>query len=286
MSTDLYAEVTDRIIAELERGVVPWRKPWAATDGSLHRNLVSGKPYRGVNQLLLSLSSYSSPYWVTFKQAKAKGGAVRKGEKSTLIVFWKFLRREDKATGKLTSIPMLRHYRVFNVEQCDGLTVPEPVEREDFDPIAAAETIFADMPNRPMVGFGGDRAFYAPAFDTVQLPEREAFDSAAGFYSTAFHELVHATGHQSRLNRPEVQGGASFGSEVYSREELTAEMGAAMLCAQAGILDDTVKPSAAYIGSWLKVLRADRKMVLGAAGKAQRAADYILGTGFAEEDDQ
>lgn len=273
---DVYQIVTDRIISELENGTVPWRKPWRAVGGDRPTNLVSGKPYRGINQLLLSMSDYKSPYWVTFKQAKLKGGSVRQGERSTLIVFWKMLDGIDRDTGKPKTIPMLRYYRVFNVEQCDGINVPEPDEIPEFDPCAEADAIIDGMPQAPPIQYGGDSAAYVPEMDIVKLPVREAFSTPAMFYNTAFHELTHSTGHADRLKREGIVDFDSFGSEQYAKEELIAEMGAAMLCTVAGI-DNTLPASASYVANWLQALKNDPKMVVQAAGKAQRAADFIIG---------
>jgi antirestriction protein ArdC len=279
-SPDVYAEVTERIVAALEAGTVPWRRPWIAS-ADAHRNPVSGTEYRGVNPFLLDMTAwdrgYSDPLWITFKQAKTKGGCVRKGEKSTLVIFWKMLKGKDKDTGEERTIPMLRHYRVFNVAQVDGLDIERP-EVAPFDPIERADAIIAGMPNAPTIGHGGNRAFYAPALDAVQLPMREQFVSADAYYSTAFHELTHSTGHESRLNREEVAGRGkhAFGSERYAREELVAELGAAMVGARAGIAPQTDQ-SAAYIAGWLKALKEDDKLLISAAGRAQRAADYIVG---------
>lgn len=280
-SVDVYEEVTDRIIAALEEGTVPWRRPWVASADS-HRNPVSGTEYRGVNPFLLELTAwergYSDPRWLTFKQAKTAGGCVRKGEKSTQVIFWKMLRGKDKDTGEERTIPMLRHYRVFNVAQVDGLELEQAETIATFDPIERADQIIAAMPNAPTIGHGGNRAFYHPALDAVQLPAREQFESPEAYYSTAFHELTHSTGHESRLNRDEVAGRGrhGFGSEPYAGEELVAELGAAMVGARANIAPRTDQ-SAAYIAGWLRALRDDRKLLVSAAGRAQRAADYILG---------
>lgn len=282
---DVYQDVTDRIVSALESGTVPWRKPWSAPAES-HRNPVSGTTYRGINPFLLELTAmgagYTDPRWLTFKQALSLGGAVRKGEKSTMVVFWKQIKVKDQDAGpddRAKMIPLLRHYNVFNVAQCDGIELEAPAEREPFEPIAAAAGIVDAMPGRPTIGHGGDRAFYAPALDMVQLPEPGQFHEREHYYSTAFHELVHSTGHESRLNRPEVagRGNHAFGSEEYSREELVAELGAAMLCGVSGIVPPTIDQSAAYIASWLRVLKDDRKLLVSAAGRAQRAADFIRG---------
>jgi antirestriction protein ArdC len=276
--TDVYAEVTDRIIAALEEGTVPWRKPWSAP-GEAPRNPVSGTVYRGINPFLLELTAsacgYSDPRWLTFKQAAGLNAKVRKGERSTLVVFWKMLRGVDERTGELRTIPMLRHYRVFNVAQIDGLDLEPIGELADHEPIDACQSIIAGMPSRPTIGHGGNSAFYHPALDAVQLPELGSFVDPEAYYATAFHELVHATGHESRLDRG-LDGSHAFGSGEYGKEELVAELGAAMICGQAGISPATVDRSASYIASWLRTLKADPKMLVGAAGKAQKAADWIL----------
>lgn len=277
---DVYAEVTDRIVAALEEGTVPWRKPWSAP-ADAHCNPVSGTVYRGVNPFLLELTAmergYSDPRWLTFKQAKQRGAHVMRGERATLVVFWKQLRGIDKETGEERRIPLLRQYRVFNVAQIEGLDLPEPEPREPFCPITCCAEIIAAMPDAPTIGHGGGRAFYAPAFDAIQLPEPELFTTPAAYYATAFHELAHSTGHGSRLNRPEVTEPNRFGSEPYGREELTAELAASMLCGVAGISPETEEQSAAYLASWLRSLKADPRLVVTAAGRAQRAADYVRG---------
>jgi antirestriction protein ArdC len=273
---DVYQIVTDRIVSLLESGVAPWRKTWKATD--VPRSMSTGKAYKGLNVFMLMGAAmsegYSSPWWGTFKTIKDRGGNVRKGEKSTIVVFWKFLDTKDKDTGEERKIPLLRYFNVFNADQCDGLNMAsDEGNPASADPIETAEGLFEGMPNRPEVKFGGDRAFYSPGLDYVGLPLRSSFDSAEAFYSTAFHELVHATGHESRLKRP--LDGQSFGSEGYSKEELIAEMGAAFLCATAGIERATVDNSASYLASWINVLKGDPRMVVTAAGAAQKAADYI-----------
>lgn len=286
MARDIAAEVTASILSALDAGTVPWRRPWACIDGQ--RNLQSGRPYRGVNQLLTQIAAdvrgYSSPHWTTFRAAKKAGGAVRKGERGTLVTFWKRLRVKDAdAEDGHRIIPMLRHYTVFNLDQVDGIDAPAEAEREAIEPLAAAEAIVAGMPAPPSVGHGQDRAFYDPRTDHVQLPRLEAFHSAEGYHHTGFHELVHSTGHGSRLARPEVATARiQFGSADYSREELVAELGAAMLCGHAGI-DPSIEQSASYINGWRKALSDDPKLILQAAGKAQKAADYVLGTTFDAE---
>jgi antirestriction protein ArdC len=271
----VYEIVTEKIIAALESGTVPWHKPWKA---GIARNAVTNRPYSGINALLLGLSPYSDPRWLTYKQAEAKGGHVRKGEKSTLVIFWKQNTiTQENDDGELTEkqLPMLRYYLVWNVEQCDGLDLP-PLETKQIDVIAQAEAIVASMPQPPQINFdGGAKAYYRPDNDSVHLPGRNSFDSSEEYYSTLFHELTHSTGHETRLNRPTFTEVVPFGSETYSKEELVAEFGAAFLCAHSGI-ENTINNSAAYIKGWLKKLQSDPKLAILAASQGQKAATYIL----------
>lgn len=282
MKSTVYDLITDRVMEQLSKGVVPWRRPWGGAEQA-PRNLASGHAYRGINVFLLM--GGSSPYWMTFNQAKALGGCVRKGERGTPVVFWKWLEKEDEITGKKSRFPMLRYYTVFNLSQVDGIPakkIPAVVgTRADVDPIAAADAIVEGMPTRPTIRTAGDQACYMPALDVVTMPARERFNSSAAYYATLFHELTHATGHESRVGRVEKWTG--FGSESYAREELIAEMGAAFLMGQAGLVDETIENSAAYIANWLERLKDDRKLVVVAAAQAQRAADFILGRSSAAE---
>jgi antirestriction protein ArdC len=287
---DVYAEVTTRVLASLEDAVVPWRQPWrvdrhADSDRYTHVNLASRKPYRGVNTLLLDLTAatvgYTSPYWVTFRQAITLGGAVRRGEQSTMIVFWKQLAiATEEDEEKPRRIPLLRHYNVFNIEQCDGLTEripPPPPERAAFEPIEAAHSLLTNMPDPPRVIHGGSHAYYRPALDTVGLPQPETFDTREAYYAVSFHEHIHSTGHRRRLARKEVMEIGEFAGLGYSREELVAEMGAAFLCAITDIDVPALQTNtAAYIASWMNKLRDDPKLLISAAGQAQRASDFIL----------
>ena len=281
----VYEIVTDRIVAELEKGTIPWRQPWNGSGSSLPENLISRKRYRGINAAMLYAKGYGSPYWLTFKQAKSLGGHVRKGEKAMPVVFWKFNEvKEDKDTGErkntVRDFPILRYYSVFNVEQVEGIEKHIPAEEaRPFNPIDKAEEIVSSMPSRPIIEHKGDRAYYSPRLDQVVLPTKGRFNSEDGYYSVAFHELTHSTGHASRLSRFDTTDLAPFGSADYSKEELIAELGASFLCAEAGI-DAAVTPNAAaYIQNWLSALKNDKRMVVLAAGKAQKAADYILGKG-------
>jgi antirestriction protein ArdC len=272
----VYEIVTEKIIAALKTGTAPWHKPWKA---GIARNAISNRPYSGINALLLGMATYSDPRWLTMKQCNAKGGKIRKGERSTLVIFWKLnSKTEENDEGELTEkqIPLLRYYLVWNVEQCEGSDLP-PLEVKQIDVIAQAEAIVASMPNPPRISYdGGDKAFYRPLHDSIHLPQRNSFDSAGEYYATLFHELSHSTGHQSRLDRPTLTEVVPFGSETYSKEELVAEFGAAYLCAHAGI-EATINNSAAYINGWLRKLQSDPKLAILAASQGQKAADYILG---------
>ena len=285
MAKNVYEIITERILEKLEEGTVPWHKPWSG--GDCPTNLVSGKAYRGVNALLLGCQDFASPYWVTFKQAKQLGGNVRKGERSTPCVLWKWIARKnnDTETGDTNAkkIPLIRYYNVFNVEQCDGIThkrlEAEQEEPEPFNSIEFAEAIVSDYPKPPAIAHDGRAsAFYRPATDSIHMPARETFDSEAHYYATLFHEMGHSTGHEKRLARPGVTNPIRHASHDYSQEELVAEMGAAFLLAEAGIdaagLTDN---SAAYIANWLKALRNDKKLVVFAGAQAQKAVDHILG---------
>jgi len=272
----VYDQITERIIAMMETGTVPWRKPWKVQTG-LPRNLVSKKPYRGINTFLLHALNYESPFWLTYRQALELGGNVRKGEKSCHVVFWKRLEIEDKQTHEMEKIPLMRFYSVFNIAQCDGLKdIPGMPEAASAAPTKPQE-IIALMPQCPEIRHGMRKAFYSPSEDFVGMPDRERFETAAGYFSVKFHELIHSTGHVSRLNRPTLTESAGFGSNPYCKEELIAEMGAAFLCGQAEIAEQTLDNSAAYVQNWLEALQNDKKLIVQAAAQAQRAADFILG---------
>jgi antirestriction protein ArdC len=277
--------ITERMIAALQRGTVPWHKPWQATAGQ-PRSMSSGQPYRGVNVFLLAMSAaeegYGSPFWGTYRQIGHLGGQVRKGEHSTLVVFWKKAQTEhrDPQTGELTAkpLPVLRYYRVFNAAQADHLPeqfYPAPGEHSEIaGPQAVLDGYLARGPK--LLHVAGDRADYHPATDTIRLPQRAQFRTGAGYYATAFHEAGHSTGHPSRLNRPGIAAFDHFGSGKYAREELVAQMTSSLLCGQTGIDNpETFENSASYIASWLTALNNDTRLVITAAAQAQRACDVI-----------
>lgn len=291
---DVYAKVTDAIVAALDKGVAPWRKPWS---GNGPKNLISKKDYRGINVFLLVSQPYASPWWLTFNQARSLGGCVRRGEKGTTIVFWQIGKRTEKDANGTETIKksfLLRYYTVFNVEQCDGIDpkkVPATEVREttEADRIHAAESIAQDYveefggPNVTVVP-GSNRACYAPTLDTVNVPDLRQFHGNEEYYSTLFHELTHSTGHGNRLDR---KFGDRFGDHAYSEEELVAEFGAAFLCGHAGITKrEVLENSAAYLKSWASKLKENTKWVVHAASQAQKAADHILGLDRKNEEDE
>ncbi len=283
---DLYQEVTDRILAMLDAGTVPWRNPIRRSqhgDG-FPKNLNSQKRYRGVNVFLLAMTAWAegfeSDYWLTYKQAQKLGGQVRKGEKSSMVVFWQQVEKRDRETDEKITMPVLKQYRVFNVVQCEGIQAPDDFESkgDPFVPIEEAERIAQCYFGGPKVNIRGTKAYYRPSTDTVQIATPKRFESPESYYCTLFHEFCHSTGHSSRLNRGlDVNPSTPFGSPDYSKEELIAEMGAAFLAANAGISPPTIEQSAAYIDGWREKLRGDKKLVINAAAAGQKAADWILG---------
>jgi antirestriction protein ArdC len=293
--SQVYDFVTERIIKQLETGTAPWRKPWKTDTSGLHvpHNFTSKKAYRGINTFLLMVAAidkgYSSNYWLTYKQAQDKGANVRKGEKSEMVIFWKLLDKEteettiDVETGKTKKIPMLRYYNVFNLDQIDGIEIEKPKEEEPkkvFSPIQNAQTIVDRyVKELGALNHKGNRACYRPNLDQIDMPETTKFDTSEEYYSTLFHEFTHSTGHKTRLDREGISQAHYFGDAIYSKEELIAEFGAAMLCGTVGI-ETTLDNSAAYINGWLKALKSDSKLCVFAAAAAQRAADYIQGIKF------
>ena len=317
-----YEKITNQVIEmSLSDGLPLWRKPWKASGGSMFpMSIATGHPYRGINVFMLAFEQmakgYRSHHWGTYKQLAKLSGAVeekhgkrtvwvhpegkpfgvREGQKGTHIVFWKQLRIEewDDAKGKnvIKRIPMLREFVVFNTDQCHPETLPEkfqPVAPEDepmstFDPIAEAQAI-VDGYEITTYHDGGNRAYYSPSLDEIHLPAQESFAIPAEYYSTRFHEMGHSTGHASRLHRDGIVENHFFGDELYSKEELVAEMTAAMLAGIAGIENVTLNNSASYLKHWVAKLKEEPKMLIQAAAQAQKACDLILGVTFEDEAD-
>lgn len=275
----IYEHIYNTILGQLEKGTVPWRKPWRG--GELPKNAVTGRQYRGINSFLLNVWStvqgYDSSQWATFKQINTLGGSVRKGEKSTRIVYFNFREVQDKNEPDETkTVPFAKLYCVFNTDQTT-LPAPPKVKEMEFDPIEECEAVVARFPNPPKLTHNESRAFYRPGTDTVSVPRPQLFNSTENYYSTLFHELIHATGHPSRLKRFEPGQSGLFGSETYSKEELIAEFGSAFLCGEAGIETVTLEDSASYIDGWLKSIRSkDKRTLFLAAAAAQKASDYVL----------
>lgn len=272
---NIYQEITDRIIMQMKNGIIPWRKPWAVT-GQAAISRATGKPYSLLNQMLLGKAGE----YVTFNECHKAGGYVRKGEKSHMVVFWKWVDKEDEETGEIKQIPYLRYYNVFHIDQCEGISAKHTANLPE-NPASAdetAESIIAEYIKREGVTLEnseGDAAYYRPSTDSITLPLMKQFAETAEYYSTAFHEMVHSTGHMKRLAR--LDGTAHFGSEEYSKEELIAEIGAATLTNHCGLeTPDSFTNSAAYIQNWLQALKNDNRLIVSASGKAEKAVNLIL----------
>lgn len=275
---NIYEEITNRIIKQLENGVIPWHKPWSGVANGAY-NRISKKPYSLLNQMILE---HDGEY-ATYKQWSDLGGKVKKGEKSEIVVFWKILQVEEAKDGKIEkkSIPLLKYINVFHVSQVDGVE-PKTTKLIEHKPIEEAEKIKRDYVDRENIVIKEsitDRAFYSPSRDYIEVPCKEQYKDVMEFYSTLFHEMIHSTGHRDRLGRLDCSVKyASFGSEDYSKEELIAEIGSAFLMNHIGIETfKTFNNSAAYIQSWLKVLKNDNRFIVSASSKAEKAMKYILG---------
>jgi antirestriction protein ArdC len=274
--SNAYEVVTNRLIAKLESGVIPWRQPWKNTSRGAHLpcNFATGRSYRGINTIMLLCSGFNSPQWMTYKQAQSLGAQVRKGETGTPVVFWQF--GEEAETKKKTA--WSKYFTVFNLEQIDGIQPEIPFDAPAFDPIAEAQAIadgYLNSASHPRLLHGGSIACYSQSADAVHMPEGSQFSKRELYYDTLFHELGHSTAHPSRLKR-DLTG--KFGTATYSQEELTAEFTAAFLLAESGISSEmTDAHNAAYLASWMRVLKGDSRIAVFAAQRAQKAADYILG---------
>lgn len=300
---DPYQLITDQIIDLLDSGVAPWHKPWNAETG-MPLSMSTGKAYRGVNVFILAMQSavkgYASPYWGTYNQIKGRCGLAKDdawdgltGQKSTMIVFWKMIIVTDKDTGQTRPMPLLRTFRVFNADQVKEsergkLNLPAIAEPKGLpEKIVECDDLVAKyLATGPSFSVGGDAAYYMPGADHVQMPDMLSFIGSEEYYGTLFHELSHSTGHESRLKREGVANlpkGHKFGDRLYSKEELVAEMGSAFLSGMTGIAGVTLPNSAAYLQSWIKVLRGDKKLLVHAAANAQKAADLILGVTFEDK---
>lgn len=283
-SIDIYQIVTDQIIALLEKGTIPWRKQW--TSPELPANAFTKREYRGFNLLYLSCLPYELPRFLTWKQIHEVGGSVKHGEHGHMIVYWQI---KKCVSSEETTIPnekepkpkmLLRYYKVFNISQCYDLpetmtTLPALGSITSSLPVHECEAIIQGMPNKPRIHTEGSQPCYVPSIDMVRMPHQNQFESASAYFGTLFHELVHSTGHKSRLHR-DLADLHSMRTDSYAAEELTAEVGACFLNRHAGILSTEVENSTAYISGWLTRLRNDKRFILQASAKAQQAVDYIL----------
>ena len=270
--------VTERIIKQLEQGTIPWQKPWTGVrSGAFNR--VSKKPYSLINQAILEKPGE----YASFKQWKDLGGHIKKGAKAEMVVFWKIIdveEKNDKGEIEKKKLPLLRYYNVFHISQVDGVEPLKEKLNTEIEPIEEADRIIKEYVDREHITFKeciSDKAFYRPMTDTVVVPLKEQYKNINSFYQVAFHEITHSTGAQKRLDR-DIKELAPFGSEIYSKEELVAELGSAFLINHLGIeTEGTFQNSASYIESWLQVLRNDNKFVVSASSKAEKAVNYILG---------
>ena len=291
---DLFLEATSQIIASLEKGIVPWQRPWGHIEPP--QNHFSGHKYRGINLVLFLMGDYKTPYFGTIKQINEAGGKVKKGAKSSFVYFRDYLYK-DRATGKriseteykervksgkketVSSLSFIRMYPVFNLSDVEGCPVKPSTSKgnEDNQPIAVAQDFITGLKTAPPIEHGHHSAYYVPATDRICMPDLSQFIGSEEYYSTLLHELVHATGHPSRLNRPTLKDALKFGDTNYSKEELTAEIGTAFLCNYLGITTPAVQDNqAAYIGGWLAKLRKDKTFIWEASTDAQAAHSYLV----------
>ena len=274
---NVYSIVTERILSTMAKGIIPWKRPWANME--FPKNYINRNQYRGINLFLLNMAEYASPYWLTFKQCRDCKGQIKKGEQATPVVYFTMIDKTDNTDNnaddkKNKQVPVLRYYSVFNLSQTtlvDTESIKKPV-----NPIATCEQVINDMPLCPKIYYGGNKAYYSADKDYIRLPAPPQFATVENFYEVLWHECVHSTGHSSRLNRPGITNHSSFGTELYSFEEMTAEFGAAYLCGHAGIDRQTTDSSAGYIQNWMQAIKADNKLLIKAASAAQKAVDFIL----------
>lgn len=290
MSNKVHQYLTQRVMTMLENGVVPWRRPWNMNREIRAMN-ISGNEYRGINYFLMNMLGHETPIYLTFNQIKKAGGKIKEGAEKRYypVYFYSFNKYEDD-NGKEKTIPLFRYYNVWNIEDVEGVKIPKKIQdRLDkvgtdeyaHNPVESAESIIKGMPNAPQMKQGYNRACYIPALDMIQVPDKSQFKDVAKYYSTMFHEMGHSTGAKSRLNRKGITDPIMFASHEYSREELVAEMTAAMLSDHAGLdTSNSLDNSVAYLAGWMRKIKDEPNVFAQAAGRAQRAVDYILGTTF------
>lgn len=274
----VYEKVTQRIIEQLQKGVVPWRKSWR---GQSAANWITQKPYRGINRLLLDGGEY-----ISFKQCSEHNGKVKKGAKSNFIVFWKWYEKEIEKDGEITveKLPVLRYYNVFHIDDCEGIETRVKWNENNLRNVSVDEVIHDYISSQNIAlktVTGSNKAYYRPSDDSILLPDIKQFKDTSSYYSVVLHELIHSTGNKARLDRIR---STAFASKEYSIEELVAEIGSSMLMAELGIEQaDTFENSVAYINSWIEVLQSDNRMIITAASRAEKAVEMILGEGVYED---
>jgi antirestriction protein ArdC len=287
VTKDIFTIVTNLIIQKLEAGVIPWKQPWKSAGPPV--NLITRRPYRGINSLLLNSLGYAENEFLTFKQVQDLGGRVKKGEKANMVILWVWVdetKRMQTVEAVARKYPLLRYYHVFNISQCTGIPAQNSplFDPKHNDPIVHCEEIIAAIPNCPKIVHNENSAYYHIAADYINMPKMEMFQSSQSYYATLFHELIHATGYEDRLNRKEIADMAAFGSESYSIEELIAEIGTCYLTSYAGIALNGLTNNVAYIQGWLDRLKKDKKFIVYASAHAQKAVDYILNIKREEND--
>jgi len=282
VNIDVYSIVSNQIMSFLQQGCIPWHRSWP--DGKPPRNLLSNLPYRGINVWLLLSTPYEQNLFLSWDQLKSVGGSVKRGEKGHVVVYSKKYTTDE--LGK--QIPLLRYYKVFNIGQCTGIPhslILNSVPRE-VDPLAFAEAVIKGMPSCPPIKYRRQRAFYDPGTDIVNMFSLKTCSSPAAYYRALFRQLVHSTGHASRLNRPTIAGMLEHGSDPYSLESCIAELGACYLCSLCGLGHADAKFDLVYLEQWTGALMGDKTFILSASTQAQRAVDYILNYSPGGSDEQ
>ena len=278
---DVHEIVNNRIIELLEQGIVPWRQNWS--ERGLPRNLISKKVYRGINIFLLNALEYKENWFLTYKQAKELGASIRKGENAHKVIYWKWQEENEELTNEHKKRPNLRYYLVYNIDQIENIP-PEFIPESDIrhnDVIGNCEKIIAEMPRSLEISVEDDMPYYHVGYDYINMPPLEFFQSNEEYYQAVFHEMIHATGHERRLNRQELMRLNDTFNYKYSVEELVAEMGTCYLKAVTGLSLD-LKGNTAYIDNWLKFIRENKRALVYAGTQTQKAVDYILNVHHAE----
>lgn len=285
---DLYATVTNRIMELLKQGTVPWRRPWSSAGPPM--NAITKRVYQGINLWMLLSLSYENNLFLTWQQLKSLNASVKRGETGHIVVYWQaieqtkqedpFEEQNEQTVDQQKPKMQLRYHKVFNVDQCIGIPASVFLSNHEYqrNPLTACQQVIVGMQDLPIIKHGKGEAYYVAATDTINMPKMKSFASNEAYYTTLFHELVHSTGHEKRLSRKSMTDMAEFGGELYSLEELVAELGTCYLGAYAGILEKEIENSAAYIGGWLSKLENDNRFIISASTQAQKACDYILQT--------